>query len=72
MLQGRKPWREELEIIDRTMKAISSISDPEELVSVYWTGIGELLTIGDYVALSRRGVQPVSYTHLTLPTILRV
>ena len=30
-LQDR-PWQEELEIVDRTMKAISGITDPEELV----------------------------------------
>jgi phosphoserine phosphatase RsbU/P len=51
----RRPWTEELDIVDRTMKAISSIVDPEELVHVYWNGIGELIGVGDYVALSRRG-----------------
>lgn len=56
MLKGRRPWQEELAIIDSTMKAISGISDPEELVSVYWQGIGELLPIGDFVSTSRRGV----------------
>lgn len=61
MLIRRRPWKEELAIIDRTMKAISGITDPEELVDVYWQGIGELLPIGDYVALSRRGVQPPHY-----------
>jgi phosphoserine phosphatase RsbU/P len=54
MLKGRRPWREELEIIDRTMKAISGIADPEELVTVYWESIGELLPITDYLAVSRR------------------
>lgn len=57
MLQGRRPWQEELAIIDKTMKAISGISDPEELVSVYWRGIGELLPIADFVSTSRRGVE---------------
>jgi phosphoserine phosphatase RsbU/P len=61
MLQGRRPWREELEIIDRTMRSISGITDPEELVSVYWQGIGELLPIQAYVAFSRRGVPPPDY-----------
>lgn len=51
----RRPWEEELGIIDRTMKAISGITDPEEFVSAYWKGIGELLPIRNYVALSRRG-----------------
>ena len=45
MLRRRRPWQEELAIIDRTMKAISGIADPEELVSVYWQGIGELIAI---------------------------
>ena len=41
MLVGRRPWQEELEIIDRTMRAISSITDPEDLVEAYFTGIGD-------------------------------
>ncbi|MBC7833969.1 MAG: PP2C family protein-serine/threonine phosphatase [Phycisphaerales bacterium] len=61
MLIRRRPWQEELEIIDRTMKAISGITDPEELVDAYWSGIGELLPIEDYVAVSRRGVEPPYY-----------
>lgn len=60
MLKHR-PWQEELEIIDRTMKAISSVTDPEELVHVYWSGIGELLPIEDYLAVSRRNVEPPYY-----------
>ena len=61
MSSGRRPWDEELEIIDRTMKAISGVTDPEELVRIYWTGIGELVPIEDYVALSRRNVEPPFY-----------
>jgi sigma-B regulation protein RsbU (phosphoserine phosphatase) len=57
----RRPWREELEIVDRTMKAISGVSDPEDLVEVYWRNIGELLPINDYVSVSRRGVRPPNY-----------
>ena len=53
-----RPWQEELEIIDRTMRAISSISDPNKLVDVYWSGVGELLPITDFVSLSRRGIDP--------------
>lgn len=51
------PWEQELDIIDRTMRAISGISDPQELVDAYWRGIGDLLPITDYVSLSRRGVE---------------
>jgi sigma-B regulation protein RsbU (phosphoserine phosphatase) len=58
MLTGRRPWREELAIIDRTMKAISGVTDPEELVGIYWNSISELIPIHDYVSVSRRGEQP--------------
>jgi sigma-B regulation protein RsbU (phosphoserine phosphatase) len=58
---SRRPWQEELAIIDRTMKAISDITDPEELVRAYWNGIGDLVPVGDYVAMSRRNVEPPFY-----------
>lgn len=59
-----RTWQEELEIIDRTMKAISGITDPEELVNAYWDGMGDLLTIDDFVAVSRRHTSPPFY-HIT-------
>jgi sigma-B regulation protein RsbU (phosphoserine phosphatase) len=43
------------------MKAISGVTDPEELVNVYWQGIGELVPVVDYVSLSRRNVEPPYY-----------
>jgi len=52
----RLPWQQELAIIDRTMKAISGVTDPNEIVRIYWQGIGDLVPIGDYVSLSRRGL----------------
>jgi sigma-B regulation protein RsbU (phosphoserine phosphatase) len=55
------PWREELEIVDQTMKAISGVTDPDKLVDVYWRGIGKLLTVRDYVAISRRNVEKPFY-----------
>src|SRR5439155_5690482 len=61
MMTTRLPWQEELAIIDRTMKAISGVTDPEELVSVYWEGIGDLIPVEDYVSVSRRGEQPPYY-----------
>jgi sigma-B regulation protein RsbU (phosphoserine phosphatase) len=62
MTSGKRlPWKEELAIIDRTMEAISGITDPNELVRVYWEGIGDLVPIGDYVSLSRRGLQRPFY-----------
>jgi len=54
MLTQRRPWQEELAIIDQTMKAISGVLDPEELIRIYWNGIGQLVPVDDYVALSRR------------------
>lgn len=61
MRKNRLTWQDELAIIDRTMKAISGVTDPEELVDIYWNGIGELIEVGDYVALSRRNVEPPFY-----------
>src|SRR5258706_2469472 len=61
MRKERLPWQEELAIVDRTMKAISGITDPPELVQVYWDGIGQLIPVGEYVALSRRNVEPPFY-----------
>jgi sigma-B regulation protein RsbU (phosphoserine phosphatase) len=57
----RQNWQAELAIVDRTMKAISGVTDPEELVNVYWQNIGELITINNYVALSRRDVEAPFY-----------
>src|SRR5437868_2659696 len=57
----RRAWQDELAIVDRTMKAISGVTDPEELVEVYWNSIGELVPIMAYVALSRRNVEPPYY-----------
>jgi sigma-B regulation protein RsbU (phosphoserine phosphatase) len=61
MLRHRRPWREELAIVDRTMRAISGVTDPEELVNVYWENIGELVNIEHYLAVSRRDVEPPAY-----------
>lgn len=61
MHKPRRPWRDELAIIDRVMKAISGITDPEEMVDVYWNGVGELVPGEDFIALSRRGVAPPEF-----------
>jgi sigma-B regulation protein RsbU (phosphoserine phosphatase) len=58
MTADARTWQAELDIIDRTMRDISSVSDPEELVRVYWDGIGSLLPVQDHMAVSRRGVEP--------------
>lgn len=61
MFNSRRPWQEELSIIDQLMKAVSGVTDPEELVNLYWNGISELLPIHDYLSVSRRGVDPPGY-----------
>jgi sigma-B regulation protein RsbU (phosphoserine phosphatase) len=58
---GRRPWSEELAIIDRTMKAISDVTDPEDFVEAYYTNIGSLIPGNDYVSLSRRNMPPPQY-----------
>src|SRR6266702_3656026 len=58
---GRRPWQEELAIIDRTMKAISDVTDPETFVNVYYDNIGSLIPGNDYVSVSRRNVAPPFY-----------
>ena len=64
MATTKRTWQEELAIIDRTMKAISGVTDPEQLVEIYWEGIGDLVDIDDYVAISRRNV-PAPYYLIT-------
>lgn len=61
VLKRRHPWQKELEIIDRTMRDISTIADPDALVDAYWSSIGELIAMGDFVAVSRREVEPPYY-----------
>ena len=60
-MSTRRPWQEELEIVDRTMKAISGMADPDKLVEAYWNGIGALIPVHHYIALSRRGVERPFY-----------
>lgn len=64
MTRSRLSWQDELEIIDRTMRTISGISDPEELVDAYWSGISDLVKIVNFVAVSRRHTEPPHY-HIT-------
>lgn len=56
-----RPWQEVLDIVDRTMHAISGVSDPEQLVDIYYDGVGDLIAIDDYVAISRRNIEPPFY-----------
>ncbi len=43
------------------MKAISGLTDPEEIVNAYWTNIADLITIENYVAVSRRDMEAPTY-----------
>lgn len=43
------------------MRKTSSITDPEELVNVYWDGVDGLLPINDYISVSRRNIAPPEY-----------
>lgn len=61
MLLGTRSWQEELEVVDRVMKAISRETDPESLVNTYFEGVSDLLPIEDYLSLSRRNVPPGAY-----------
>jgi sigma-B regulation protein RsbU (phosphoserine phosphatase) len=61
MLATRRAWQEELEIVDRTLREISGVSDPEQLINTYWNGIGKLIPANDYIALSRRDVARPNY-----------
>src|SRR5687768_8374807 len=61
MAYVRRSWQEELEIIDRTMKTISGMTDPEALVTAYFNGIGALMPGNDYLSVSRRDVEPPNF-----------
>lgn len=61
MHQPSRTWQEKLEIVDRTMKAVSDLTDPEQMVDTYWSGIGDLLPGEEYIALSRRNIPEPFY-----------
>lgn len=56
MRTTRASWQEDLAIIDRIMRSVSDITDPEEMVNVYWEGVRQILPFDAYLSLSRRGV----------------
>ncbi len=61
MLYRRRPWQDELAIIDRVMKQVSDLTEPEEMVETYWRGIGELIHSEHWIALSRRNIEPPEF-----------
>lgn len=60
-MHTRRPWREELELIDRLMRDVSDINDPDQLVQKYWDGVHDLFPVEHYLSLSRRGVEPPEF-----------
>lgn len=56
-----RPWPEQLNAIDRVMRSVSDVTDPEEMVSVYWRGVSDIMPGDQYLALSRRGVKPPEF-----------
>lgn len=61
MPRPRLPWQKELQIIDAAMRGVSDETDPNLMVRAYWDSISELLPDADYLALSRRGVEPPDF-----------
>lgn len=61
MYRKHRTWQEQLDIIDRTMKSISDVVDPEQVVEKYWSGVGDLMPGEEFVALSRRGIAPPDF-----------
>ena len=57
----RRHWTEELEIIDELMKSVSDLTDPEEMVGIYWDGVHKLFPMEHYLAVSRRGIDPPEF-----------
>ncbi|MEA5556278.1 PP2C family protein-serine/threonine phosphatase [Nodularia spumigena] len=60
-MQTRRPWQEELDLIDRLMRDVSDINDPDQLVQKYWDGVHDLFPVEHYLSLSRRGVEPPEF-----------
>jgi sigma-B regulation protein RsbU (phosphoserine phosphatase) len=50
-----------LDIVDRMLKTVSDITDPQEMVRTYWDAIHDLLPVEHYLALSRRGIEPPEF-----------
>lgn len=61
MPRPRLPWRQELQIVDAAMRSVSDVTDPNLMVRAYWDSIRELLPDADYLALSRRGIEPPDF-----------
>lgn len=58
---GVGSWREELDEIDRLMRMVSTINDPQEMVRLYGDGVDRIFPCDEFVALSRRDLDPPRY-----------
>lgn len=56
-----RDWRDRLGFIDTLMRAISSISDPQEMVRVYADGLDRLYPVRRLVTVSRRELSAPQY-----------
>ncbi|MFQ5843418.1 MAG: PP2C family protein-serine/threonine phosphatase [Planctomycetota bacterium] len=58
---GGGDWRERLQKIVRTMREVSRISDPQQLVRRYTLRMAELVPTSRFLSLSRRDLEPPRY-----------
>ena len=54
-------WRQRLDFIIETMRQISLLHDPQEMVSAYTARARELIPADRHLSISRRGVKPPGY-----------
>jgi len=50
-------WRDEFNYVDKMMKSVSGISDPQEMFNLYGDAVDGLFPVDDWMAVSRRGVE---------------
>ncbi|HWE03821.1 MAG TPA: PP2C family protein-serine/threonine phosphatase [Tepidisphaeraceae bacterium] len=61
LLNSDSPYDDRMSFIVDTMREMSRISDPQELVRVYGARMRQVMQIDGMVSLSRRGLQPPHY-----------
>lgn len=57
MEQTPESWRDELLRVDRTLRAMSAETDPEEVINIFWESMGPLRQFKEYLAVSLRDVE---------------
>lgn len=58
---SRPAWETQLAIVDELMRNVSRQTDPQELVNMYGEAVTKLYPTDQYLALSRRGLEPPYY-----------